>query len=72
MVAYIVGSSSKDILAEALYSVVSQLTEDVFGLPTPLIIFFRATQEAADKKEITIPHDCVGLKVGHKHNITSL
>ena len=57
-------SSSKDILAEALYSVITQLTEDIFGLPAPIIMFFRAAQEAADKKELSMPHNCIGVKVG--------
>ncbi len=54
---------SKDILAEALYSLVSQLVEDVRTLPTSIVMLFQALQHHLDQRGVTTPHNSVGIKV---------
>ena len=61
---YCVSPFSADTLGEAMYSLVTQLVEDVYTLPAPLCMLFRALQDNVDEHdEVTASHDCVGLKV---------
>ena len=57
-------SASKDVLGEALYSLVMQLIEDISAIPTPLSMFFRAAQDRILEKPMHSPHNSVALKVG--------
>ena len=57
-------SATKDVLGEALYSLVMQLIEDISAVPTPLSMFFRAAQDRILEKPMHSPHNSVALKAG--------
>jgi len=57
-------SGNKDILAEALYSTIMQLVEDVYTLPTSIVIFFKAAQRHVAQLGINTPYSSLGIKVG--------
>ena len=62
---FFLASAGKDVIGEALYSVVMQLIEDISAIPTPLSMFFRAAQDRVYEKPIRSPHNSVALKAGH-------
>ena len=41
-----------------------QLVDDVYTLPTSVVMLFRALQDNLSQKDVRAPHDCAGLKVG--------
>ena len=56
-------SGNKDILAEALYSTIMQLVEDVYTIPTSIVMFFKAAQRHVAQLGINTPHSTLGIKV---------
>ena len=56
-------SGNKDILAEALYSTIMQLVEDVYTLPAGIVMFFKSAQRHVAQLGIQTPHSSLGVKV---------
>jgi hypothetical protein len=54
---------SKDVLGEALYSLLTQLVEDVYTLPTPICVLFKALNDKMDELTMKTPHNSAGLKL---------
>ena len=55
------------MLAEAVYSVITQMNDDIYMLPTPLIMFFKAAQDQLNDKGLHASHNCLAIKVGSSH-----
>lgn len=58
-------SDVKDLVAECMYSVITQIVTDIHSLPVPLVIFFRSAQEelAGKGRRSNSRLHTVGLKV---------
>lgn len=50
-------------MAEAVYSIITQMNDDIYMLPTTLTMFFKALQDEISQKGLHSPHDCVAIKV---------
>lgn len=51
------------MLGEALYCLVMQVIDDIYTIPTPLSMFFKAAQDKIQEKTMHSPHNSVALKV---------
>ena len=60
---YWVIPGNKELLAEAIYSVITQLTSDVIHLNTHVAVFLHALQEALGTRQLKSTHDSVAVKV---------
>ncbi|ELT90139.1 hypothetical protein CAPTEDRAFT_227345 [Capitella teleta] len=54
---------NRDVMAEALYTLISHLSCNVFNLPVSLMTFLRCAEDNLDQKGVSSPHACVALKV---------
>ena len=59
-------AETKEVLAEALYSMLVQLNSDVTTLSASLILLFRALADRLRDKHVTAPHNCPAIKVSDR------
>ena len=56
-------SGGREMVDVALHLVVNQLSEDIFVLPSPLCVLFKALEENCASRGVKTPHNCTGIKV---------
>lgn len=56
-------SGGREMVDVVLHLVVNQLSEDIFVLPSPLCVLFKALEENCASRGVKTPHNCAGIKV---------
>ena len=63
MTTFVAAAETKEVLAEALYSMIVQLNSDIYTLSTPLVTLMRALADRLRAQQLPSPHNCVAIKV---------